>query len=106
MTADRAAGAVYAATDAGIFFARADLENPSRTAPEWIALRGNVRGRDVKLDPNGNQLYIALDGYGVFATRAPHRAETVRLVNAADFSNRPAAPGSLDQRARRAGQFR
>ena len=95
VVADRAAGAVYAATDAGIFYARADLENPTRTVPEWIALRTDGRGRDVKLDPTGNQLYVALDGYGVFATPAPHRAQTVRLVNAADFSNRPAAPGSL-----------
>jgi uncharacterized protein (TIGR03437 family) len=95
VVADRAAGAVYAATDAGIFYARADLENPTRTAPEWVALRANVRGRDVKLDPTGNQLYIALDGDGVFATGAPHRMQTVRLVNAADFSMRPAAPGSL-----------
>ena len=95
VTADRAAGAVYAATDAGIFYAHADLENPTRTAPEWISLRADGRGRDVKLDPTGNQLYIALDGYGVFATAAPHRARAVRLVNAADFSTRPAAPGSL-----------
>jgi uncharacterized protein (TIGR03437 family) len=95
VVADRAAGAVYAATDAGIFFARADLENPTRSAPEWVSLRTDARGRDVKLDPTGNQLYIALDGYGVFATPAPHRSQMVRLVNAADFSNRPAAPGSL-----------
>jgi len=95
VVADRAAGVVYAATDAGIFYARADLETPTRVAPECISLRANARGRDVKLDPTGNQLYIALDGYGVFATAAPHRLQTVRLVNAADFSTRPAAPGSL-----------
>jgi uncharacterized protein (TIGR03437 family) len=50
---------------------------------------------DVKLDPNGYQLYAALEGYGVYATAAPHRLRTLRLVNAADFSTRAAAPGSL-----------
>jgi uncharacterized protein (TIGR03437 family) len=50
---------------------------------------------DVKLDAAGNQLYVALEGFGVFATLAPHRLRDVRLVNAADFSTRPAAPGSL-----------
>ncbi len=47
------------------------------------------------LDPNGFQLYVALEGYGVYAAAAPHRWRTPRLVNAADFSNRAAAPGSL-----------
>jgi uncharacterized protein (TIGR03437 family) len=95
VVADRGAGAVYAATDAGIFYAQTDLENATQSAPVWRSLMGNVRGRDVKLDPGGNQLYAAVDGYGVFAAPAPHRALTVRLVNAADFSNRAAAPGSL-----------
>ena len=98
VTADRAAGAVYVATEAGIFYTHADLENPSQPALNWTSLVGrwpNAHGRDVKLDPAGSQLYIALEGYGVFAEPAPHRALAVRLVNAADFSNRPAAPGSL-----------
>jgi uncharacterized protein (TIGR03437 family) len=95
VVADRTAGAVYAATDAGIFYAQTDLENATQTPTVWRSLMDNVRGRDVKLDAGGNQLYAAVDGYGVFVTAAPHRARTVRLVNAADFSNRPAAPGSL-----------
>jgi len=40
----------------------------------------------VKLDPAGNQLYVALDGYGVYAAPAPHRFRDVRVVNAADWS--------------------
>jgi uncharacterized protein (TIGR03437 family) len=101
VVADFAAGAVYAATEAGIFYGHVDLENPTQTtqaAPSWTPLvpgLENAHCRDVKLGAAGNQLYIALDGYGVFAATAPHRAATVRLVNAADFSNRPAAPGSL-----------
>jgi uncharacterized protein (TIGR03437 family) len=98
VTADRAAGAVYAATDAGVFYARTDLENASQASPAWVSLTSAIphaRAYDVKLDPAANQLYIALDGYGVFAAPAPHQNQVVRLVNAADFSNRPAAPGSL-----------
>ena len=98
VVAERAAGAVYVATEAGIFYAHTDLENASQAAPNWTALTAqwsNAHGRDVKLDPTGSQLYIALDGYGIYAAAAPHRALAVRLVNAADFSNRPAAPGSL-----------
>jgi uncharacterized protein (TIGR03437 family) len=49
----------------------------------------------VKLDGSGNQLYVAMEGYGVYAAMAPHRAEVLRLVNAGDFSSRPGAPGSL-----------
>ena len=36
-----------------------------------------------------------MDGYGVYAAAAPHRTGALRLVNAADFSARAAAPGSL-----------
>jgi uncharacterized protein (TIGR03437 family) len=50
---------------------------------------------DVKLDPEGNQLFVLLQGYGIYATLAPHRIGNLRLVNAADLSQRPAAPGSL-----------
>lgn len=98
VTADRAAGAIYAATDKGVFFARADLENAASPAVTWTPLTARLPGvaaMDVALDPGANQLYIALEGYGLYAAPAPHRALTLRLVNAADFSSRPAAPGSL-----------
>lgn len=98
VTADRATGAVYVATDAGVFYGVADLENPSANAVNWINLSARLpaaRAYDVRLDAAGVQLYAALDGYGVYATAAPHRARAPRIVNAADFSTRPAAPGSL-----------
>ena len=98
VTAERAAGAVYVASDAGVFYARADLNNPGSPNVNWTLLTGNLpraAATDVKLDPAGNQLYIALDGYGVYAALAPHRATVMRVVNAADFSTRAAAPGSL-----------
>jgi uncharacterized protein (TIGR03437 family) len=50
---------------------------------------------DVKLNDGGHQIYAAVEGYGVYATLAPHRLRDPRMVNAADFSARPAAPGTL-----------
>jgi len=38
---------------------------------------------------------VAVDGFGVYAAPAPHRFIRVEVVNSADFSRRPAAPGSL-----------
>jgi uncharacterized protein (TIGR03437 family) len=98
VTAVRSAGAVYVATDKGVFFAAADLENAGPAAVTWTPISGHLPAApvvDVKLDAAGDQLYAALDGYGVYATAAPHRLRTLRLVNAADFSTRAAAPGSL-----------
>jgi len=98
VAAMRTAGAVYAATDKGVFYARADLENAGPAAVTWIPIGSHlpaVPATDVRLDSNGYQLYAALDGYGIYATPAPHRLATLHLVNAADFSTRPAAPGSL-----------
>jgi uncharacterized protein (TIGR03437 family) len=93
---DRASSALYAATDQGLFMTRA---NPVSASPvNWTALTAGlpeVPVRDVKLDASGNQLYIAVDGYGVYAARAPHWLADLRVVNAADYSLRPAAPGSL-----------
>jgi len=94
---DRPSGAAYVATDAGLFFAIVDLDRAS-PAPAWTILSRSLPtapALDVKLDPGANQLYLSLDGYGVFATRAPHRSRSMRVVNAADFTARAAAPGSL-----------
>jgi uncharacterized protein (TIGR03437 family) len=98
ITGDRASGAIYAATDKGVFFGRADLENASTPAVNWVDLTAKLpaaSATDVRLDPSAVQLYIALDGYGVYATAAPHRIGSLRIVNGGDFSTRPAAPGSL-----------
>ncbi len=97
VTADRVSGAVYVATDRGVFFGRMDLNVPGPGAT-WTLISASLPQSpavDVKLDSTGNQLYIALAGYGVYAAASPHRAKTLRLVNAADLSQRAAAPGSL-----------
>ena len=99
VTAERAAGAVYVATDKGVFLAHVDLENASRPdSVSWVSLSDRLpaaAATDVRLDPAGVQLYAALDGHGVYAAAAPHRLRNLRIVNAADFSTRAAAPGSL-----------
>lgn len=97
ITADRASGAVYVATDAGVFFGNTDMGSAGRTGA-WSPIGAGLpdsAAMDVKLDAGANQLYVAIDGYGVYATMAPHRMRDIRVVNAADYSSRPAAPGSL-----------
>lgn len=98
VAADRTSGSIYAATARGVFYARADLENPGSPQVNWMPIAARLPSapvRDVRLDPAGNQLYILLEGYGVYAAMAPHRTTALRLVNAADFSVRAAAPGGL-----------
>jgi uncharacterized protein (TIGR03437 family) len=98
VAADRTAGAIYVATAKGVFFGRADLENASTPSVSWANVTDSLppaAATDVRLDPAGVRLYIALDGYGVYAAAAPHRLGSLRLVNGGDFSARPAAPGSL-----------
>lgn len=97
ITADRSSGAVYVATDAGVYYTHASLTTVT-TAESWTSVSAalpEARAVDVRLDPRGVQLYAALEGYGVFAAPAPHRGLILRLLNAADNSARPAAPGSL-----------
>lgn len=97
VTADLSAGAVYVATDAGVFSATVDLLTAG-SPQHWTVLSDGLPPApafDVRLDPSAVQLYVALDGYGVYATAAPHRRRSLRIINAADFSTRPAAPGSL-----------
>jgi uncharacterized protein (TIGR03437 family) len=97
VTADRASGAVYVATDAGIYYTITDLASAGR-ATQWTALSDRlpaVAATDVKLDGGANQLYAALDGYGVYVAIAPHRLRDPRVTSAADYTARPAAPGAL-----------
>ena len=96
IAADRATGTVYVATGRGVFLTRADLDAAGPPTP-WTLLAGlpQAPALDVRLDSSGNQLFVAVEGYGVYAALAPHRLGSLRLVNAADLSQRAAAPGSL-----------
>src|SRR5579883_463306 len=97
VAADRASGAIYVATNAGVFFTVTDI-SAAGSATSWTSLTQNLpaaAATDVQLDAGANQLYAALDGYGVYVAIAPHRLRDARVVSAADLTARPAAPGAL-----------
>ncbi|HWE53067.1 MAG TPA: hypothetical protein VG273_24965 [Bryobacteraceae bacterium] len=97
LTADRSAGVVYVATDRGVFSGSLSLNDAGPAAANWVSISRDLPAAaawDVMLNAD-NTLTVALDGYGVFETPAPHRSRNVRIVNGADMSDRAAAPGSL-----------
>jgi uncharacterized protein (TIGR03437 family) len=97
VAADPASGAIYLATAKGVFYGYADLQNLA-APPRWQPLEGGPSGAailDVQLDEAGNQLFLLAEGFGLYATMAPHRLRDLAVVNAADFSGREAAPGGL-----------
>ena len=97
IAADVSAGVVYLATDRGVFSGSLSLNDAGPSASNWSSISTDLPAAaawDVRLNPD-NTLTVALDGYGVFETQAPHRARGVRIVNGADLSDRPGAPGSL-----------
>jgi uncharacterized protein (TIGR03437 family) len=98
VAADRGSGAIYVATDAGLFYTTTDLGSAGRPTV-WTSLREQLPAgaavTDVQLDAGGNQLFAVLEGFGVYTTIAPHRLRDARIVNAADYSARPTAPGAL-----------
>jgi uncharacterized protein (TIGR03437 family) len=96
VAADLQSGAVYVATAEGVFWTATDLA-VAGAPPRWTSLSGLPSNSvfDVKLDKAGVQLYVAVEGYGVFAAQAPHLRGSLRVISAADFSARAAAPGSL-----------
>ena len=95
---ERSSGAVYVATDKGVYWTRTDLNSlapPSTWNSAGAGLPEAVPVVDVRLDPGANQLYAGLLGLGVYSTAAPHRRGAPRVVSAADYSSRPASPGSV-----------
>jgi uncharacterized protein (TIGR03437 family) len=97
IAADAAAGVVYLATDRGVFSGTVPLNDAGAAGSDWKTVSGDLPAAvawDVRLNQD-NTLTVALDGYGIFETQAPHRPRTLRIVNGADMSDRPAAPGSL-----------
>lgn len=97
IAADAETGAVYAATQSGVWMTVGNLQAPA-PATDWAPLNGGLPSgpaRDVLLDSRGLHLFAALEGHGVYLTAAPHRRLKPLLVHAADFGNRPASPGAL-----------
>ncbi len=97
IAADRAAGVVYVATDGGVFSGSLSLNDAGAAASNWASVARALPvapAWDVALTTD-NSLIVALDGYGVFETAAPHRMRTVKFVSAADLTERAAAPGSV-----------
>ena len=97
LAADRSAGVIYAATDRGVYSASLSLNDAGPAATNWSSINRNLpasRALDVRLNSD-NSLTVVMDGYGIFEAQAPHRTRAVHLVNAADLSDRAAAPGSL-----------
>jgi uncharacterized protein (TIGR03437 family) len=97
VTADFESGAIYAATESGIFWTATDLTAMGQATP-WKKMAGNLPDApvfDVKLDPLGQTLYAAVFGYGVYAETSPHRMREWKIVSAADWTARAAAPGAL-----------
>jgi uncharacterized protein (TIGR03437 family) len=101
VTADPTGNAVYVATDQGVYLARTNLNVLSVAPPSWTKLTGlpqgllNTPATDVKLDSSAIQLWVALEGYGLYQTMAPHRAGDPRLITSAGLIARAAAPGTL-----------
>ena len=95
---EKSSGAIYVAGDKGVFWTATDLIALG-PPPTWrslnVGLPGGMPAVDVRLDSGANQVYAGVLGFGVFATTAPHRRGSPRLAIAADYSSRPAAPGSL-----------
>ncbi|MFN0101605.1 MAG: hypothetical protein ACKV2U_05875 [Bryobacteraceae bacterium] len=97
VAADFESGAVYAATESGIYWTSTDLTAMGQATP-WRKMPGQLPEApvfDVKLDALGQTLYAAVYGYGVYAETSPHRMRDWKIVSAADWTARPAAPGAL-----------
>jgi uncharacterized protein (TIGR03437 family) len=97
LAADRASGAIYLATERGVFYTLNNLEAASGPT-SWIRLGGNLpreAALDVLLNEGGNFLYVSIAGEGVFLTYAPHRRRNPSMISAADLNSKTAAPGGL-----------
>jgi uncharacterized protein (TIGR03437 family) len=95
VAADLATGAIYLATSSGVYMGYTSIATLG-TLPSWQPLPGlNQVITDVKLDDQGHQLWAATEGYGVYATIAPHRMLDPRVVSTADQLIRATAPGGL-----------
>ncbi len=93
---DTAAGVAYLAGDMGVFAARVDMKS-SAPVNSWQLVGGlpEARAMDVRLDSTRGMLYVALDGYGLYAAPAPYKTAAIQVLTAAEEPARAAAPGVL-----------
>lgn len=95
---DRPSRSIYVATDRGVAYGRFDYAGLGESYGwQWLegAALPKEAARDVRLDRNANQLFVAYETSGVFAAMAPHRREYPALASAADGSAAVASPGGL-----------
>ena len=95
LAADEVTGALYVAGDAGVFYTGADLTSPGPATTWQSAGELLAAATDVLLDNVAGRLYALVDGYGVYSVRAPAVSDALRVLNAADLTERAAAPGGL-----------
>lgn len=96
IAADAASGAIYLATSKGVFWTMSNLRAPApETAWMTLAPTPSLMVRDVILDASSTTLYAAVAGNGLFSIQAPHRQKIPTVVDAADYTQKAAAPGSL-----------
>lgn len=95
VTASTSGRAIYIATDAGVFSMRTDVSVLGLPA-QWQALSGlpTAPVADVRLDSGDNQLWAAVEGFGLYSVMAPHRVGDPKVVNAANLIASAASPGS------------
>ena len=96
VTADLETGAIYAASESGLFTMTADLR-AAAPAGAWtrIATGSDAAVLDVALGNEGHQLWILLDKIGMRRALAPHRTLAPKVVSGADGTVRTSAPGGL-----------
>jgi uncharacterized protein (TIGR03437 family) len=97
VTGSAQGGAIYLAGEFGVYYSGNGLREPAQQG-FWRSASGELPAaavRDLLLDNVSGSLYASVDGYGVYRARAPAVLDALRVLNAADLSRRPAAPGGL-----------
>lgn len=97
VAADFISGAVYAATATGVYWTATDLTGmaPATAWKKMVSPVADAPVFDVKLDGLGQTVYAAVYGYGIYTETTPHAMKEWRIVSAADWTARSAAPGAL-----------
>ncbi len=90
-------GAIYVGGEFGVYYSSDGLRAVAQDG-FWRPAAGNLPAAtvdDLMLDNVAGFLYASVDGFGIFRARAPAVLDALRVLNAADLTQRPAAPGGL-----------